>query len=420
MKQQRALSVDVIWGLIIPIQALAFMIVAGTATYLSSSYKIKNGFRRQMNLKHTLIRYIKLFIGHRNAGKPISKNDFKQVPDEVKLFTIENKKGTKLVVSNRGAAVVSMYVKDKNGNFSDVVLGYENPEEYLLDEYYIGSVVGRNANRIGGDTIVINNHPFKISTREGGYNLHGGTVGFNKKLFSATPFYGKDKSGIVFEYTSPHLEEGFPGEFQLKIIYTLDDDDAWTIEYKGISDKTTIVNLTQHSYFNLSGNLEGNIDEHELNILSHHYLPVNNLQLPTGEIADVINTPLDFTKFKKIGKDITQDSEQLRLSNGYDHSFVLEKKHSTVLKHAAIVKESVSGRKMDVYTTEPSVHFYTGNYIDNVQGKNGIIYNKRSGFCLETQHFPDAPNQPGFPSTVLNAGEQFYSKTIYSFSVIKE
>ncbi len=354
------------------------------------------------------------------TGKSMRENEFAHISDKIKLFTIENKIGTKLIVSNCGAAVVSLYVKDKDANFSDIVLGYEDPYEYLQDEYYIGSVVGRYANRIAGGTVFINNHPYKLSVKEGGYHLHGGTVGFNKKLFSGTLFHDENKSGILFKYTSPHLEEGFPGEFQLEITYTLDDDDVWTIEYKGMSDKTTLVNLTQHTYFNLSGSLGCNIDEHQLNILSQHYLPVNNIQVPTGEITDVSNTPFDFTKFKKIAKDILQDNEQLKLSNGYDHSFVLEKKHSPGLQHAAIVKEPVSGRKMDVYTTEPAVHFYTGNFLNNIKGKNGVIYNKRSGFCLETQHFPDAPNQPNFPSTVLEAGEQFYSKTIYSFSVIKE
>ena len=227
-------------------------------------------------------------------------------------------------------------------------------------------------------------------------------------------------SGIFFKYSSPHLEEGFRGEFQLEIKYTLDDEDAWTIEYNGISNKATIVNLTQHTYFNLSGKPSSNIDDHELNILSHYYLPVNNIQVPTGEIAGVSNTPFDFKKFKKMARDLQKDNDQLKLSNGYDHSFVLEKKHTPHLKHAAIVKEPVSGRRMDVYTTEPAVHFYTGNFLDNIKGKNGDVYNKRSGFCLETQHFPDAPNQPGFPSTVLKAGQQFYSKTIYSFSVIEK
>jgi aldose 1-epimerase len=337
--------------------------------------------------------------------------------DEIKLFTIENSKGTKLIVSNCGAAVVSLYVRDKNGNFSDIVLGYDDPVDYLNDEYYMGTVVGRYANRIAGDTVLINGQTYKLSVREGGYHHHGGTVGFNKKIFYALPFHHDNKYGIVFKYTSPHLEEGFPGEFQLEVIYTLDEEDAWTIEYKGVSDKNTLVNLTQHAYFNLSGNLSGNIDGHEIKIFGRYYLPVNAMQVPTGELAEVNNTPFDFTQFKKIAQDIVQENEQLKLGNGYDHSFVLEMKSSRDLKHAAVVNEPVSGRKMEVYTTEPAVHFYTGNFLNNVKGKNGAVYNRRSGFCLETQHYPDAPNKPSFPSTLLKAGEKFYSKTIYSFSI---
>lgn len=340
-----------------------------------------------------------------------------EIATEVKLFTIKNNKGLTLVVADCGAAVVSLFVKDKNGNFSDIVLGYESPSDYLKDEYYMGTVIGRYANRIAGSTVFINDLPYELSTKEGGYHQHGGAVGFNKKIFKAEPFQQADKSGIIFKYTSPHLEEGFPGELQLEVIYTLDDNDVWSIEYKAISNETTLVNFTQHTYFNLSGNPANKIDDHELKILSQYYLPVNGLQVPTGELADVDNTPFDFTQFKKIAQDIIQDNEQLRLSNGYDHSFVLEKKHSAHLKDAAVVTESISGRKMEVFTTEPAVHFYTGNFLNNVKGKKGIKYNKRAAFCLETQHFPDAPNHQHFPSTLLKAGNQFYSKTIFKFSI---
>jgi aldose 1-epimerase len=332
-------------------------------------------------------------------------------------YTIQNNNGTRLVVSNLGAAVVSLFVKDKSGNFCDIVLGYDNPDDYVKDDYYIGTVVGRYANRIAGDSVNINGQNYKISVKDGGYHHHGGTIGFNKKIFKPRQFKQNSNSGIIFKYTSPHLEEGFPGELQLEVTYTLDDEDVWSVEYKAISNQTTLVNLTQHTYFNLSGNPANKIDEHELKIESRLYLPVNELQVPTGKIADVENTPFDFTKYKRMGEDIVKDNEQLKLSNGYDHSFVLEKEHTPALKYAAVVREPVSGRKMDVYTTEPAIHFYSGNFLENVNGKNNTIYNKRSGFCLETQHFPDAPNHPHFPSTVLKAGEGFYSKTVFKFSV---
>jgi aldose 1-epimerase len=335
---------------------------------------------------------------------------------QLSIYTIENTNGTRLIVSNLGAAVISLFVKDKHGNFKDVVLGYDTHSAYQMDEFYLGTVVGRYANRVAGGTVILDNETYTLHLREGGYHLHGGLEGFNKKIFKAIPFKQTDKSGIVFKYVSPHLEEGFPGELQLEVIYTLDDDNSWSIEYKAVSNKTTLINLTQHTYFNLSGNPVNTIDNHQLKILSQYYLPVNKLQVPTGEIADVSNTPFDFTTFKIIGQDILQVDEQLQLSNGYDHSFVLEKQHTPILKHAAIAKELVTGITMDVYTTEPAVHLYTGNFLNNVKGKNGIVYNKRTAFCLETQHFPDAPNHPNFPSTVLQAGEPFYSKTIFKFS----
>lgn len=341
----------------------------------------------------------------------------KTSPINLSQYTIENSSGTRLIVSNIGAAIVSFFVKDKYGNLSDIVLGYQTPEDYLTDQFYLGTVVGRYANRIAGDTVFVNNHPFKLATKPGGYHLHGGNEGFNKKLFFASPFKSKNKSGIIFEYISPDMEEGFPGEFKLSVKYTLHNDDTLTLEYKGISNKTTLVNLTQHSYFNLSGNLATTIDDHKIKILSNYYLPVNKMQVPTGQIATVFNTPFDFRIFKNIAQDIFEDNEQLKLSNGYDHSFVLDKEAGKKLKRAVIVKEPVSGRRMDVYTTEPAVHFYTGNFLDNVIGKNGIKYSKRSGFCLETQHFPDAPNHPNFPSTILQAGQLFFSKTIFKLSI---
>jgi aldose 1-epimerase len=319
---------------------------------------------------------------------------------EIQSFTIENKNGTRLVVSNYGAAVMSLFVKDRNGQLADVVLGYEDPTEYFSDEFYFGTVVGRCANRIAGDTVMIDDIPYKLSVRDGGYHLHGGFSGFNKKIFKTTAFHNENSSGYIFKCHSPHLEEGFPGELFLKVIYTLDDDDTWTVEYKAVADRTTIINLTQHSYFNLSGNPHMPVDEHEIKINSRFYLPVNEMQVPTGRLENVTHTPFDFTTFKKINKDIQQKNAQLKLSNGYDHSWVLEKKHTLTLKHAAIVKEPISGIRLDVYTTEPAIHFYSGNFLNNVPGKKGIIYNQRSGFCLETQHFPDAPNHPEFPSTV--------------------
>lgn len=351
-----------------------------------------------------------------NTSATLINDNINKTGNQPGKFVIENGKGTRLVVSNCGAAVVSLFVKDRRGLFSDVVLGYDTPADYLKDDYYIGTVVGRYANRILGDTVQINDHLYKITVKEGGYHHHGGKTGFNKKIFTEELFSDIDRSGVIFRYTSPHLEEGFPGELQLEVIYTLDNDDTWTVEYKAVSTEATLINLTQHSYFNLTGSAANKIDDHELLIESSQYLPVNIMQVPTGEIADVEGTPFDFSKSKKIGQDISAKDEQLKLSRGYDHSFVLERQHTRELKHAAVLREPVSGRRMDVFTTEPAIHLYTGNFLDNVRGKENAVYNSRSGLCLETQHFPDSPNHAHFPSAILKAGKQFYSKTVFKFS----
>ncbi len=337
----------------------------------------------------------------------------------IELFTLENKNGTKLIISNFGATVISLFFKDKNGSLTDIILGYENQSDYFEDEFYFGSVVGRYANRIAGSSVVIDEVEYPISVKNEGYHLHGGDVGFNKKIFSAAKFYAGNKAGISLKYTSMHLEEGFPGELQLEVIYLLDDDDTWTVEYKAITDRTTLVNLTQHVYFNLSGILNNTITNHFLKINSEYYLPVNNMQVPTGKLENVFFSPFDFINFKAIGKEIFTQNEQLLLSKGYDHSWVLESEHSPHLKHAATVQENGSGIVLDVFTTEPAIHFYSGNFLNNIKGKNDVVYNKHSGFCLETQHFPDAPNNGAFPTTVLKPDETFYSQTQYKLSIKK-
>lgn len=350
-------------------------------------------------------------------SQPSIENDSAAVAEKIKLFTIENREGTKLLVSNYGATVQSLFVKDRYGKTGDIVLGYDDINDYIKDEFYIGAVVGRYCNRLSQSKVSIEGKdPFYVTVNEKGFHLHGGAEGYNKKIFSATKFSATGKNGVSFKYTSPDMEEGFPGTLELEVIYTLDDNNDWTIEYKATTDKATILNLTQHSYFNLSGNPAAGVLDHELQVPAKWYLPVNAQQVPTGELATVTNTPFDFTVFKQIGKDAGEVNEQLQLSGGYDHSFVLEQQHSTRLKHAASVKHEPSGRQMDVYSTEPAVHFYAGNFLAGVKGKNGITYQKHAGLCMETQHFPDSPNKPHFPSTQLNPGENFYSKTVFKFS----
>lgn len=363
-----------------------------------------------------LLNVVKKGVEMLSGQQPSIDNDAAAVAEKIKLFTIENSAGTKLIVSNYGAVVQSLFVKDRYGKTADIVLGYDNINDYIDDKFYIGAVVGRYCNRLSQSEVSIEGEAFYVTVNEKGFHLHGGAEGFNKKIFSATKFLTPGKNGVSFKYTSPGMEEGFPGTLELEVIYTLDDSNAWTVEYKATTDKTTILNLTQHSYFNLSGNPAAGIVDHQLQVPAKWYLTVNGKQVPTGEIVTVTNTPFDFSIFKQIGKDAGAANEQLQLSGGYDHSFVLEQQHSSKLKHAASVKHEPSGRQMDVYSTEPAVHFYAGNFLENVQGKNGITYNKHSGLCLETQHFPDSPNHPHFPSTVLKPGEEFYSKTVFKFS----
>lgn len=331
-------------------------------------------------------------------------------------FCLENRRGTKLFVSNYGATAQALCLPDGKGGYDDLLLGYDNLAAYEQDEFYMGAVVGRYANRIGHGKVCIDGNMYRLAVREGGYHLHGGNQGFNKKLFQYHIPLQPEPASIAFSYESPDGEEGFPGRLRLEVTYTLDDDDCWTVEYKAHSDKTTIINLTQHAYFNLSGRPQRTVGQHNLTIFSPLYLPVNSLQLPTGELAPVAGTPFDFSTPKKIGAEWNAPHEQLRRSGGYDHSFVLEKNHSPAIKKVAMVSEPASGRVLEVFTTEPAVHFYAGNFLRGVSGKNGVVYGPRSGFCLETGHYPDAPNHAHFPSTVLAAGERFYSKTAFKFS----
>lgn len=350
------------------------------------------------------------------GSKEIAWGETEEKP--ISLYNLTGPSGIKMNVTNYGAIIQSLYVKDRNGKMDDVVLGYDSFAAYENDPFYIGAIVGRYANRIAGGTVHINGEEYHLHTREGGYHLHGGNKGFNKKVWTAKPVVKEDACGIEMNYLSIDGEEGFPGNIQVQVTYWLNDKNQLVIDYTASTDRTTLLNLTQHSYFNLSGHASGNVLDHEISLHSNYYLPVNKMQVPSGKIEDVDNTPFNFLSGKKIGARIKEDNEQLILSSGYDHSWVLENEHSTVLKHAATVYEPVGGRTMDVYTTEPAVHFYTGNFLDgSSSGKEGACYKHRSGFCLETQHFPDAPNKPDFPSTVLHPGEVFSSQTIFEFSL---
>ncbi|MBN2279601.1 MAG: galactose mutarotase [Candidatus Marinimicrobia bacterium] len=335
--------------------------------------------------------------------------------ENVNLYTLENSRGARMQVTNYGAIIVSLTMPDKNGKYEDIVLGYDNLEDYLKVNPYFGAIVGRFGNRIAFGKFSIGETEYQVPVNSGENHLHGGFEGFDKVLWSAREKPVDRGVAIELIYNSPDGEMGYPGNFTLMVTYTLTDDNELIIDYQGSTDQATIVNPTHHSYFNLTGNY-GTILNHRLMINAEQYTPVNNLLIPTGEIAPVDGTPMDFRKAKEIGRDIQLDFEQLTFGFGYDHNWVLSGKLGK-MKLAATLFEPVSGRLMEVFTTEPGIQFYSGNFLDGtITGKYDVIYNYRDGLCLEAQHFPDSPNKPDFPSVVLNPGEIYTQKTVYKFS----
>jgi aldose 1-epimerase len=336
---------------------------------------------------------------------------------DITLYKLRNKNGMQVSVTNYGAAIQAIITADRDGAMADVVLGYDDVEGYVNDPYYTGAIVGRFANRIAGGLVTLDGMQHQLTVKPGGFHHHGGAVGFNKKVWGANHFVQKDKIGVVLKYISPNGEEGFPGELTTTVTYTLNNKNHLEVAFEAKTSKATLLNLTQHAYFNLSGLPGSSILNHELMMPLKNYLPVNKMHVPVGHLAAVENTPFDFTQPTAIGKRIDADHEELKQGQGYDNTFVIKQQASAELVMAATVTEPQSGRVLHVYTTEPSVHLYTGNFIDdNSPGKNGAKYMRRSGFCLETQHYPDAPNHTHFPTTVLRPGETFSSKTIFEFT----
>ncbi len=334
---------------------------------------------------------------------------------KVDLFTLQNKNGIVTQITNFGGRVVTLWVPGKDGNFEDVVLGYETIEGYLnSNEVYYGALIGRYGNRIGGGEFLLNDTVYSLAQNDGKNHLHGGIKGFNDVIFDVEQ---PDSRTVVLTYTSPHMEEGYPGELDVEVKYQLTEVNELRIEYKAYTDRPTPVNLTHHSFFNLKGAGEGTINDHLLQINADYYTPVNEGLIPTGEIAPVEGTPLDFREPAAIGERLGEDFEQLEFGNGYDHNWVLYEA-AEGLTFAARVVEPHSGRTLEVYTNEPGLQFYGGNFLDGSDtGKYGKTYEHRSAFCLETQHFPDSPNKENFPSTILNPGEEYYSVCVYKFGV---
>jgi aldose 1-epimerase len=335
--------------------------------------------------------------------------------EAVELYTLTNANGMEARIMTYGGTVVSLKVPDRHGKLGDVVLGYETLDGYLKNSPYFGAIVGRYGNRIGKARFSLNGKEYTLPKNNGENTLHGGIKGFDKVVWKAKEVKSKEGIGLSLSYVSKDGEEGFPGTLSVTVVYTLTNNNELNIEYTATTDKTTVVNLTHHSYFNLAG--EGGILNHELMIDANRFTPVDSGLIPTGELRTVKETPMDFTKSTVIGARIDQQDEQLTLGRGYDHNWVINNRTGG-LALAARVYEPGSGRAMEVYTTEPGIQFYSGNFLDgSITGKDGQAYKQRYGFCLETQHFPDSPNKPGFPSTVLKPGQRYKTTTIYKFSV---
>jgi aldose 1-epimerase len=333
------------------------------------------------------------------------------------IFTLTNKNGVSTKITNYGGIVMSLNVPDKGGRFGDVVLGFDNVEEYLNPHPYFGALIGRYGNRIANGKFTLEGKDYTLAQNDGLNSLHGGLKGFDKVIWDAKPLDTPDGPVLELTYLSKDGEEGYPANLLVKVIYTLTHDDALRIDYTATTDETTVINLTHHSYFNLAGAGNGDILDHDLLLNAAHFTPVNETLIPTGEIRPVAGTPFDFTRSTRIGLRINQDDEQLKFGLGYDHNWVLNRTDNA-LALAARASEPGSGRVMEVWTTEPGIQFYSGNFLDGSHtGKGGKVYRHRYGFCLETQHFPDSPNQPNFPSTVLKASQTYTSTTVYKFLI---
>jgi aldose 1-epimerase len=333
----------------------------------------------------------------------------------VNLFTLTNANGVEVDAMNYGGIIVSIRVPDRKGQIADIVLGHENFDGYIPNPPYIGAVVGRYANRIANGTFTLDGKTYTLPKNDGPNTLHGGVdKTFNKVVWEGEALKGK--TGVAFTYLSKDGDDGFPGNLKVKVTYTLTDQNELVIDYEATTDKATPINLSQHSYFNLSGEGNGDILNHELMLNADRFTPVDKNLIPTGELRPVKGTPLDFTTSTRIGARIEDSYDQMVLAHGYDHNWVINRKGDG-LAPAARMYEPTTGRVLEVSTTQPGVQFYTGNFLDGtVTGKHGHVYKRRYGFCLETQHFPDSPNHPDFPSTILRPGETFKSETVFKFS----
>ncbi len=337
----------------------------------------------------------------------------------IDLITLRNSRKTEVRFMTYGGIVLSIKTADRNGALDDITLGYDTAEPYFKNSTYFGCLVGRYCNRIAKGKFTLDGRPYTLPVNNGVNSLHGGAKGFDQYLWKAEPFQVGAGVGAVLTMTSPAGDQGYPGEVKAKVTYTLTEANEFTVSYEATTSKATVINLTQHTYFNLAGSKANDILGHQLTINADRYTPVDDTLIPTGELAKVEGTPFDFRTATPIGARIDQKDEQLTRGKGYDHNWVLNRTGGG-LEHAAHVIEPVTGRELEISTTEPGIQFYSGNFLDGtIKGKGARVYVQRGGFCLETQHFPDSPNQPSFPSTTLKPGETYHSATVFKFGIAR-
>ena len=351
------------------------------------------------------------------AQAGVTKQSFGKTPsgENVDIYTLRNRNGVETQITNYGAIVVSLKVPDRKGAMGDVVLGFSDFDQYLKNDPYFGAIIGRYGNRIAKGRFKLDGAEYTLAVNNGENHLHGGIKGFDKVVWTGRQLTTKAGPAVVLTYLSKDGEEGYPGNLRVRVTYRLTHQNDLRIDYVATTDKATVINLTHHSYFNLLGEGNDDILNHRVRINANRFLPTDAGSIPTGELRSVIGTPFDFLKFTPIGERINQDNEQLELGNGYDHTWIINGRPGT-LRFAAAAHEPSTGRMMEVWTTEPGMQFYTGNFLDGtLTGKAGKPYPRRSGFCFETQHYPDAPNQPSFPTTTLRPGATYRSTTIYKF-----
>ena len=376
-------------------------LVVGSTAFMAVSCSTTQSNQNQSSSTYPNVETI--LLGNTSDGQPVH------------LYTLTNKHGLIAKISSYGALLTEMHVPDRDGQLRDVTLGFNELKQYEAGHPYFGATIGRYGNRIANGAFTLNGKSYQLATNNGPNHLHGGVKGFDKNVWQALANETPEGPSVAFSYTSRDGEEGYPGNLEVKVTYTLTHDNELALSYEATTDQDTVLNLTNHAYWNLAGEGSGDILGHQVELMADFFTPVDDNLIPTGEIRSVTGTPLDFTKPTAVGARIALMAGD---PGGYDHNFVLRKQAAGKLELAARVHEPTSGRVMEILTTEPGIQFYSGNFLDgSLTGKSGGVYAKRHGFCLETQHFPDSPNKPHFPSVILRPGDHYTQETIHRFSV---